>query len=189
MGRGLIALDRLAAFVAGLLLLAGGAAALAWKYEIFTDAPARIRLPDAPALVAEDWWPWAIGAAGIVLVLLALGWLLRHIPRRRINRLSLAGSSAEGRLSADVDSAVGAAAQVLAGHPGVRSCSGHLITDRGEVVAELKTTIDPDADLDQLRLATDQVLTELHAMVGRDELRTRVLLRTARQQTVAPRVI
>ncbi|MEV8378525.1 hypothetical protein AB0P21_37650 [Kribbella sp. NPDC056861] len=189
MGRGLIALDRVAAFVLGLLLLAGGAAALAWKYDVFADAPDRIRLPDLPNLVTEDWWPWAIGAAGITFVLMALSWLLRHIPRRRINRLSLEGSSAEGRLTADVDSAVGAAAQVLAGTPNVRSCSGHLITDRGEVVAELKTTIEPDTDLDQLRLATEQVLTELHQMVGREELRTRVLLRTARQQTTSPRVI
>ncbi|WBQ04673.1 hypothetical protein [Kribbella sp. CA-293567] len=189
MGRGLIALDRLAAFVLGLLLLASGAAALAWRYDVFPDAPARIRLPDLPALVTEDWWPWAIGAAGILLVLLALSWLLRHLPRRRINRLSLTGSSAAGRLSADVDSAVGAAAQVLAGTPDVRSCTGHLITDRGEVVAELKTTIEPEADLDQVRLATEQVLTELHQMVGREELRARVLLRTARRPAATPRVV
>jgi hypothetical protein len=189
MGRGLIALDRVAAFVLGLLLLVGGAAALAWRYDVFADAPSNVKLTDAPTVVTEDWWPWATGAAGIVLVLLALGWLLRHIPRRRLNRLSLDGSSTEGRLSADVDSAVGAAAQVLAADPGVRSCSGHLITDRGEVVAELKTTINPDADLDQLRHTADRVLTELREMVGRDELRTRVLLRTARQQTATPRVI
>ncbi|GAA3578840.1 hypothetical protein [Kribbella ginsengisoli] len=189
MGRGLIALDRVAAFVLGLLLLAGGAAALAWKYDVFADAPSKIRITGAPAVVAESWWPWATGAAGIVLVLLALGWLLRHIPRRRINRLSLDGSSGDGRLSADVDSAVGAAAQVLAADPAVRSCSGHLITDRGEVVAELKTTINPDADLDHLRHTADRVLTELRELVGRDELRTRVLLRTARQQQTAPRVL
>jgi hypothetical protein len=189
MGRGLIALDRVAACVLGLLLLAGGAAALAWRYDVFAEAPAEVRLTEAPTIVAEDWWPWALGAAGIVFVLLALTWLLRHIPRRRINRLALDGSSAEGRLSADVDSAVGAAAQVLAADPGVRSCSGHLITDRGEVVAELKATIDPDTDLDQLRRTADRVLTELSGMVGRDELRTRVLLRTARQHTAAPRVI
>ncbi|MEV6411359.1 hypothetical protein [Kribbella sp. NPDC051718] len=189
MGRGLIALDRVVAFVLGVLLLAGGAAALAWRYDVFADAPSKVRVTDAPTVVAEDWWPWATGAVGVVLVLLALTWLLRHIPRRRINRLALDGSSAEGRLSADVDSAVGAAAQVLAADPAVRSCSGHLVTDRGEVVAELKTTINPDADLDQLRNTADRVLTELREMVGRDELRTRVLLRTARQQTTTPRVI
>lgn len=52
MSKGLVALDRLAAFAMGLLLVAGGAAALGWWYDLIVGAPARIRLPQLPRLAA-----------------------------------------------------------------------------------------------------------------------------------------
>lgn len=81
----------------------------------------------------------------MVLVLLGLAWLLRHLLRRRSGKLSLAGSSDAGRLSAD-------------------------------------------ADLLKVRAAAEETLAELHQMIGRDDLHTRVHLRVARASAQAPRV-
>lgn len=190
MRRSVVALDRLAALVAGLILLAAGAAALAWRQDWIPDAPDRIRSPWLTTATAADWWPWATGFGGLLLVVLGLSWLAKHLPRRGNGRLRLTGSDTSGRLTADVNAALTAAGELLAETPGIRSADGRVVLDRGRLVAELHPVLEPGADLDQVRAAAERTGRDLLQLVGRDDLSCRVKLRVARQDKtpVVPRV-
>ena len=93
MKRATASVDRTSTAVVGLALIALGGGAVAWERGQF---PGRERL-DAPFLataVDAGWWPWALGAAAIVLVLLGLWWLLAHLPRRSVGTVAFASTAA-----------------------------------------------------------------------------------------------
>ncbi|QNE18281.1 hypothetical protein F1D05_10740 [Kribbella qitaiheensis] len=180
MRRGVIAVDRVAAAVAGLALIAAGTAALGWRYDRIPDAPDRIESTWITDATGANWWPWATGAGGILLVLLGLAWLAKHLPRRGIGRITLTGSDKTGRLSADANAAVTAAGQILAATPGVRDAGGQIVADRGQLVAEFHPAIEPGADLEVVRTAAEHAGADLLRIVGRDDLSYRIELRVAR---------
>lgn len=180
MRRGLIAFDRLAAGALAVVLIAAGGAALAWRYDLIPDASERLEINGLTELPQTGWWPWATGVGGVLLVIVGLTWLARHLPRRGTGRLRLPGSDETGRLTADANAAASAAGQVLAQTPGVRSGSGRIVLDRGQVVAEITATLEPGADLDAVRAAAEQTGQELHEVIGRDDLYHRIELRVAR---------
>ena len=190
MGRAVLGLDRLAAFVVGLVLLVVGLAAAAWGagwlVRVWSAAPQQLTLQTATDTFATSWWPWAAGIAGALFVLLALWWLLAHLPRRGVGELSLKGSGGSGRLTVDPAGVAATAADVLADTPGVRSASSRVLRDRGQLVVAVKATVEPDADLQRVVEATDEVATDLAQVLGRDDARARVQLvvaRRARRQT------
>lgn len=180
MRRGLIALDRLAALVIGVVLIAAGAAALGWRYDLIPDAPSRLQINGLTELPQTPWWPWATGAGGLLLIVLGLTWLVRHIPRRGTGQLQLIGSDTTGYLTADANAAATAAVHALALTPGIRDGSGRVYLDRGQLVAEIHAVIGPTADLHAVRSAAEQASADLHRIVGRDDLYHRVELRVAR---------
>ncbi len=177
MRRGLIAFDRLAAFVVGVVLIAAGAAALAWRLGVL--AGDRVDLDGLTGVPQQDWWPWATGTGGVLLVFLGLSWLMKHLPRRGTGQLNLTGSDETGRLTADANAAASTAGKVLAQTPGVRDGSGRIVLDRGQLVAELTATLEPDADLTAVRAAAEQTAHDLHRIIGREALHHRIKLRIA----------
>jgi hypothetical protein len=191
MRRGVIAFDRVAAVITAVVLIAAGAAALGWRYDLIPGVGRRLQIKGLTDLPQTSWWPWAIGAGGVLLVLLGLTWLARHLPRRGTGQLRLAGSDASGRLTVDANAAARTAGQVLAQTTGVRDGSGRIVLDRGQLVAELTATLEPSADLDVVRAAAELAGQELHQVVGRDDLHHRIELRVARtdKTTTPSRVI
>ncbi|MFF0341406.1 hypothetical protein [Kribbella sp. NPDC004875] len=189
MRRGVIALDRALGLIVALVLVASGALAVTWWYGVLPGAPASIRVHGPADHTTASWWPWATGAAGIVLVLLGLWWLVRHLPRRVGGRFTLAADRS-GRLSADAHAAVAAAAEHLTRLPEVRDGSGRVVSDRGQLVAELQCTIEPSADLDLVHRAVTRAAADLQTVLGLPRLRHRTRLRVARSNkpTTAPRV-
>lgn len=185
MRRGLVAFDRVAASVIALAAIAAGAAALGWRYDLIPNAPERIESPGLVELATMSWWPWATGAAGLVLVVVGLTWLVRHLPRRGTGQLRLTGSDASGRLTADANASAATAGQVLARTAGIRDGSGRIVLDRGQLVAELTATLEPGADLDQAASAAQTTAQQLHLVIGRDDLHHRVELRVARSDRTA----
>lgn len=184
MKRSVVGFDRVVVLLAGLVLLAVGAATAAWGAgrldEVWTAAPQELQLKTATDAFAASWWPWAAGAAGVVFVLLALWWLAAHVPRRGAGTVSLPGTSRTGRLLIDPSAPAAVAAEVLAEAPGVRSSRGRVVRDRGRLVVELKATVEPDADLTAVVAATDAVTGDLAHVLGRDDARARVHLVVAR---------
>ncbi|WP_432574307.1 hypothetical protein [Kineococcus sp. SYSU DK005] len=192
MSRSVLALDRLVALVVGLVLIALGLAAAAWYpgwlARLWPAAPRELQLRTATDAFAASWWGWAAGAAGVVLVLLALWWLLAHLPRRGVGTLPLPGSARGARLLIDPDGPVDTAADVLAGTPGVRSARGRVLRDRGRLVVDVRATVEPDADLAEVVAAADAVTGDLRHVLGREDARARVRLSVARTTHQRPRV-
>jgi hypothetical protein len=187
MRRGVIALDRTVGLLIALALIAGGALAICWWYDVLPAAPNQLKLHAPADYTATSWWPWATGAAGVVLILLGLWWLVRHVPRRVSGRFSLPGSNQYGRLHADAHAAVAAAATDLTRIPEIRDGSGRVVADRGELVAELQCTIEPTADLETVHAAVTRTAAALHTVLGLPHLRHRVRIRVARNdRTTAP---
>ena len=65
---------------------------------------------------------------------------MAHVPRRSADPLRLPGSNREGALALDGGSAADVAAEVLADLPGVRSASGRMIHERGQLIAVMDVT-------------------------------------------------
>ncbi|MEO7061372.1 MAG: hypothetical protein ABI083_16755 [Lapillicoccus sp.] len=161
MSRGLAAWDRTVSLLAGLLLLALGAGAIAWYAGRLPRVGPVLDVGWLPSTVAEGWWPWACGAGGIVLVLLALRWLVAHLPSRGPGALALAGSDTSGRLEADLGVVAAQAAHALGRRPGVGSASSGISRERGGDVLELVATIPRDGSLAEAVGAIDDTVAEL----------------------------
>jgi len=182
--RSVLGLDRLAAFVVGLVLLALGVALVlwwgGWLAGLWPRAPQELTLQTATDAFATSWWPGASLAAGVVLGLLALWWLLAHRPHRSTGPVRLTGSDGSGGLLLDGSAAVSTAADVLEDTPGVRSARGKLVRDRGALVAEVHAVVEPTADLERVVSGAEEALTDLADVLGRPDIRGRVRLDVAR---------
>lgn len=192
MRRSTLVLDRLTALLTGLLLLAAGAALIAWPTgrlaRLWPGTPDRLATGSALRVTDQAWWPWACGAAGALAVVAGAWWLLAHLPRRGIDALLLPGSGREGRLLLAPDGPAEAAASVFAETPGVRSARGRIVRERGETVVDISATLDPHADLADVAAAADAVATDLRAVLGRDDVSARVRLDVSGHRRTLPRV-
>ena len=192
MRRSVLALDRIAAILLGLILLVLGVAAAGWYNgglrRLWPAFPKELSTAGASDVLNTGWWPWAAAGAGALAVLLGLWWLIAHLPRRGVGMLVLPGSGKPGRLLVDPAGPASTAAEVLADTPGIRSAHSKVLRDRGELVVALTGTIDPRADLTDVIAATDAVATELQAVLGRDDARARIHLTVARRGRTQPRV-
>ncbi|PRY13031.1 hypothetical protein [Kineococcus rhizosphaerae] len=181
MSRRVLGLDRVVAVLLGLVLLAGGAAAVVWAAgwlrQWWPGAPARLAVAD---VTKESWFAAAAAVAAVVLAVLALWWLLAHVPRRSVGTLSLPGSGPGGQSRLTASGPVDAAAEEFALTPGVRSASGRTISDRGELLVEFRAVVEPTADLRTVAAASQEVSAQLRQVLGRDDVRGRVRLSVAR---------
>ena len=188
MSRTLAALDRVLLVLLGVAALIVGVAAVVWQADLWDRLSGPVHAPWLRRAAAQDWWPWAVGAGGVVLVLLALWWLLAHLSRRKLGEVRLAGSSTAGKLTADLSALAAAAADAVLDTPGVRSASGTALDDRGRRTLQLTVTIDPTADLPTVITGTDRVCRALTHALGDPNTAARVHLRTARNTRNSPRV-
>jgi hypothetical protein len=181
MRRFVTGVDRLGTLVLGLLLLAIGVGFLAWAV-VQTDNATVLTAPGLVTAAASDWWPWATAAAGVVLVLLGMRWLLSRGPAERPQPLTLPGSDRTGTLTADLKSLASAAADQLGRHPAVRSAKGSAIIDRGAPSIQLKATAFSAETLTAAVHAADDIATTATGMLG-DAIvvRTRLHVDTTRR--------
>lgn len=191
MKRATASVDRTSTAVVGLALIALGAGAVAWERGEF---PGRERLDAAFVDTAIDagWWPWALGAAAIVLVLLGLWWLLAHLPRRSVGTVAFASSAdadVDGRLSVDLGTAARSAAKSLAAHDGVVSATGRSVSDRGQRVVEITATLDPTVtSLDKVAGAAAQTREDVVTSLDGTPAAVRILLQCGKSRKQAGRV-
>ncbi|MBY4127039.1 hypothetical protein HQO83_01385 [Rhodococcus fascians] len=191
MKRATASLDRTSTAVVGLALIALGGGAIAWQRGKF---PGRERIDAAfvDTTVDAGWWPWALGAAAIVLVLLGLWWLLAHLPRRSVGTVAFAStpdSDVDGRLSVDLTTAAKSAAKSLADHPGVVSASGRSVSDRGERVVEISATLDPAVtSLDAVSAAAAQTRNDIVTSLDGTPAAVRILLQCGKSRKQSARV-
>ena len=180
-------IDRLTIFVVSLLLVLVGLAGI-WWWSGRSGWPTTVRTTSVRDLVATGWWPWASALVGVLLVLVGLRWIAAHLTRERVSRLHLSGSEPSGRLEVAAGKVVGAAADAYADTPGVRSARGSVVRDRGQLVARIHASIEPDSDLVLLARRADEVSAQLATALQRDDLRCSVELKVATFASGLPRV-
>lgn len=187
MNRTTVGLDRFLGVLVGILLIVVGAAGILWYHgTLHRHAPA-VGVHTHGVLLSirnatgQSWWPWVAGLVGLVVGLLALLWLARHATYRGVHHLRLRGGNKEGQVSASTTSVFDAAAEQLTQTPGVRSASGSMTAQRGALIADLKLTIDPAADLGTVSNGLDAVVADLATALDNPDVTYRATASVARR--------
>lgn len=153
--------DRVLVLLAGLGLVAGGLVLLDWEPGRVLDLEPVLHTGSALDLLDRDWWPWAQGGAGAVLALLALWWLLAHLPRRGPARVGLPAPEGSDRVAL----ATGALGEVLAERVESTGALDHAHVDvarhRGLTTVTVRARVQQDADLVAVREAVAEVAAEV----------------------------
>ncbi|MGP4058728.1 alkaline shock response membrane anchor protein AmaP [Mycobacterium sp. 4D054] len=159
--------DRLAALILGLFLLVLGVAMIIWTTHLIDGTPVYLTAPGLMTAAQTAWWPWAVTAAGVLLVLLGVRWLIAHRPARRAGDLTLADSNlSEGCLSANLGSLADAAAAELRERPAIKSASGKAVIDRGKPSIHLDVTAAGTDTLAHAAHAADEIAATTVGMLG-----------------------
>jgi hypothetical protein len=191
MRRSVLAFDRIVVLLLGVALVILGLAAIGWQagflQRIWPGAPDVLHVDTAKITGKPNFAPIA-AAAGVLLILAGLGWLLAHVPRRGVGPLRLPPTGLPGRLTVEPNAAVATAADVLAEDPTVDSASGAVLTDRGQLVVRLRAAVDPYADLSVVATTCEEVLADLATVLPTDKLRSRVELSVLRRARNTSRV-
>lgn len=177
-----VLLDRVILAVVGVALAAGGVFAVRWARD-----PAFSGRPPITALGAaaqQDWWPWASGGVGLVLIALGLRWLAAHRWAPRAGRVTLPADGTAS-LTADVTSVAEAAADALADQPDVHGGSARATVERGGPTLTLTATVAARNALAAGARAGDDVAHTLAAMLG-ERVAVRTMVRVDARRRRAP---
>lgn len=190
MKRRTVATDRLICAIAGTALVAVGLGAVAWERGDLSLSPdSVVTLPWLAGIVDSAWWPWLLGAAGLVLIVIGLSWLISHRPGQTVGRTPFEGSRPNGTLAVDINTAARAAAAELERRPCISAASGTSRVDRGQRVIELDVKLEPTADgLIGSSAALTAVRQDLATALDGVPVVARILLRVPRAVEGAARV-
>lgn len=105
MNRTVLRLDRVLLALFGLVLVVVGVAALLWTTgtlaEYVDGVPDSLDTSGATTAASQTWWPYATGAVALLLAIVAVWWMLAHLPARSVPEQDLPGSSRAMRLRID----------------------------------------------------------------------------------------
>lgn len=175
MSRRLAALDRVATFFLGALLLSVGAALIAWQQgkllpnTVFETSAIR-------TTVASDWYPWASAVGAMIVILLALRWFIAHLRVPKMGQFTLPGSNTSGRFVVLPDSVADAAAQALSRTPGIATAKGKAIIERGAPILVISATGTRELSLAELLSAAEDARANVRAALDSPALPVRVEL-------------
>jgi hypothetical protein len=142
------AIDRPAAAVFGLLLLAAGGVIADWRFD-FAGVWTRFDPDAADSAVDADWFPWTALAAAIVLAILALWWLLARLPRAAEGRVALAATGSD-RIDLDARSVAPRLRADLERNAPVDHVTSRRLDRKGGQLIRLRAHVDPRADGESL---------------------------------------
>ncbi|MBA3309589.1 MAG: hypothetical protein H0U28_05940 [Nocardioidaceae bacterium] len=180
MSRRVAAVDRISAVLVGLALVAGGLLAIDWHHQIVLDLAQTVSAPDLPPTTDLEWWPWATGGAGLVLLLLALGWLWGHAPKGASPVVRLPSHQGRGQLSADLSSVASAAADAFQARAPVSGCRGAVHATRFGRMVDVTGHLEPHADLATVLEGASQTQREVTTAFPSGTVSCRVILNTPR---------
>ncbi len=176
MTRRLVVIDRLVTLVVGLALVAGGLALLDWRFELVRSWPQEIELGRYSELSGQSWWWWSVGGAGVVLGLLAVLWLLAHVPRPHRAPVRTENRTELGSVKIDVESLARTAGRRFQSLAPVIEASGASRRLRRQDVVELKARIDLRSDGPLILEAARQTRDDVEATLPGRQVACRVLL-------------
>lgn len=188
MTRFTVSIDRLATLVVAVVIAVIGLLALDWRYEGLLGLPERTSTAATTDVTDAAWWPWAVGALGVLLILVGLRWLWAHLHPSSVSQLNLSGTGDQGRLRVNAKAAAAAAATALSRSPWVRSARGRVTRDQGQLVVDLHADVTPDADLEDIAALCDSTAADLARVLRRPDLYCRVRLHVSTANPASSRV-
>ncbi|MFF5208793.1 alkaline shock response membrane anchor protein AmaP [Streptosporangium sp. NPDC000396] len=144
--------NRLGLLLTGLLLMTLGGLALARGARAFPQrwAPAEEPLVNGPVLDTftryGPWLWWALAAAGIVLALLGLRWLLVQGRRDRLGNICLEGGPG-GVTNIHSGGVADAVAADISSHPAVLGASAAMVGTSARPAVRLRVVADENAPM------------------------------------------
>lgn len=176
-----VTFDRLATLLAGLALLAVGVGAVAWQRRVLVDGRS-LSFATATDATQSDWWPWASGGVGAVLVIVGIRWLLTHRPARKASRVTLKTPAASLPPStADAASVAHAAAAAIRRDPAILKASGAAVIERGTPTVAITATVHARHGLHAGARAADETADVVGTMLG-SAVAVRTVLRVDAKQ-------
>ena len=180
MTRRLRALDRALTALVGLLLLAAALLTLAWTRGWTLGGtlhlPHDVHTGPVTDTLRAGWWPWTFAIVTVVLGLLALRWLLAHVPTPSRRALRTVNADDAGATRLDLTALAEATGSRFADLAPVVAARGSYRQVRGEHVVEVRAAVD---DRTSSRLVAEAVRTidaELQAAFEDGHAHLRVLL-------------
>ncbi|MHA0285487.1 hypothetical protein ACXYX3_03435 [Mycobacterium sp. C3-094] len=161
MSRAAVAFDRVVTLLTGIAMVALGLAAVAWTRGDL-GAGRALTTPLA-GWTSAPWWPWALGGAGVVLILAALRWLAAHRWPAKAARVDVSG---DATATADTTSVASAAADVLAADPAILKASGSATRNHGRPTVTLTVRVPARSGLSAAITAADDTARTAVAMLG-----------------------
>ncbi|WP_433244036.1 alkaline shock response membrane anchor protein AmaP [Streptosporangium sp. CA-135522] len=148
--------NRLGLLITGLLLTVAGGLVVARGAGAFPQAWAPAREPIVNGPVREAFaryhpWPWwAIAAAGVVLALLGLRWLLVQGRRARLGDIRLA-SGPGGVTDLHTGGVTDAVAADVSAHPAILGASATMVGTNARPAVRLRVVADESAPMSAIR--------------------------------------
>jgi hypothetical protein len=182
------AIDRPAAAVFGLLLLAAGGVIADWRFD-FAGVWTRFDPDAADSAVDADWFPWTALAAAIVLAILALWWLLARLPRAAEGRVALAATGSD-RIDLDARSVAPRLRADLERNAPVDHVTSRRLDRKGGQLIRLRAYVDPRADGESLIKAAGSLSETVATAFPDGEVTVRVIVDGPRRERArhTPRV-
>lgn len=177
-----IKIDRVATLLVAILLVALGLLMVDWHYRwVFDSYPAELSTGPAREVVTADWFLWALAAAGVVLGLLGLVWLLAHLRRRGPSTLRLRTSDETGRVQADLRSIADASGGRLQSIAALTGVTGTVVTIQSRPVILLRGRVDPVASTASITDAAETCTRDLSAAFPDQAITCRILVGSPRR--------
>jgi hypothetical protein len=180
MKRGAIVLDRILVLLIGLALVAVGVGAAAWQMDRLPFTLDSLNVSGYTDVSEQGWWPWALGAGGVVVVLLGLALLVKQFPARRAPAVSVAlPEGKSGSLTFDVDAVGARAANEASEIEGVKSARSRTAVEKGVRMVTLLVTMNKDADVPVVFDRLSDIRSGIGTVVEGTPLAVRVLVSAA----------
>ncbi|WP_329085251.1 MULTISPECIES: hypothetical protein [unclassified Streptosporangium] len=146
--------NRLGLLIVGLALMILSALTIARGAGAFPRVPARSPLVDGsvrqPFATYDPWLWWVIAAAGIVLALFGLRWLLTQGRRGKLSGMRLEGGPA-GVTEVDTGSVTNAAAAEAGTHPAIINATADVIGTSEHPAVRMRMVVAEDAPMSAVR--------------------------------------
>lgn len=161
--------DRAWLIVLGVISASVGATFLVWHRWI--NPGRRVVGEPFKGWLGEPWFPWAVAALGVAVVLAGLAWLISQTRRTRdrADRFDAGGGPADAPVSVRARPAADAVAQQAELVPGVISAAARVLSDAPPTI-ELRLIVDDGYDLTALTGRIDErVRAGLRRTLGRPD--------------------
>lgn len=156
-------IDRLITGLVGVLLLAGGVWALGDRLgqRNARAAADRVSVPTITGLPDQPWWPAAVGAGGVVLVLGALWLLVRHLHTAGSRTVPVPGGG-----TVEMGRVADAVAADLGRSPWIRKARASTRIEKGHPVIRVAVTVSPGASAADLSGLAEGARRDVAAAAG-----------------------